>query len=224
MDGRLKHISTILVVVALLGSTHRVEAQSSSLLGTPGRRAPLTLADSVIYVPPPPPAKVLKKNDIVTILVDERSQMLSEGEVDRRKNAQYNAALKDWIVIDNLNLRPSPQSQGDPKISAQLNSRYRAEGGIETTDNLSFRIAARVVDVLPNGNLRLEARRRIRVNREVWEYFLLGEIRPEDVQPSNQILSEDIAELHIDKREMGHVRDSYRRGWFLLLLDRFHAF
>jgi len=33
-----------------------------------------------------------------------------------------------------------------------------------------------------------------------------------------------VAELHIDKREMGYIRDSYSRGWFHKLYDKWRPF
>ena len=48
-----------------------------------------------------------------------------------------------------------------------------------------------------------------------------GAVRPEDVLPNNTVLSENVAELRIIKRESGHVRDGYRRGFLTRFLDRF---
>jgi flagellar L-ring protein precursor FlgH len=95
---------------------------------------------------------------------------------------------------------------------------------LETRDSLKFRIAARIVDIRPNGNLVIEAHRQIRNNEEVWQQSLTGIIRREDVLPNNTVLSEDIAELQIDKREIGHVREGYRRGWLTRFYDRYAPF
>ena len=58
---------------------------------------------------------------------------------------------------------------------------------------MRFRIAATVVDVLPNGNLVLEARKSIRSNQDLWEYSLTGEVRSIDVSSNNTVLSDHIA-------------------------------
>ncbi len=126
--------------------------------------------------------------------------------------------------MEGFDIKPAPQSEGDPTIQAELNSRFKAEMGLETRDGMKFRMAAEVVDIRPNGNLVLEGHRSIRNNDEVWEYSISGIVRREDLAPDNTILSEDVAELQIHKREEGHVRDGYRRGWLLKILDSMQPF
>jgi flagellar L-ring protein precursor FlgH len=177
------------------------------------------------YEVPLPPPKEIKVHDIVTIRVDLGAQVISEAEMQRRKNATYDALLNNWVVLNGLkSVKPSPQSDGDPRVQGNLNQLYRATGELETVESLKFEIAAKVAAVLPNGNLVLEAHRQVINNDEVWMHSLTGVCRREDIGPGNIILSEDIADLQISKREHGHVRDSYKRGWFTLWLDRFNPF
>jgi flagellar L-ring protein precursor FlgH len=212
----------VLVILALAG-THAA-AQSSSLYGSPADRRPLTLgAYSWTYQPAPEPRE-LKVHDLITVVVDEKSQVISEGEVDRRKKADLSMVLKDWLKLDGLNIGPAPQPNGDPAISGAVDSKYRAESELETREAMKFRIASEVVDIRPNGTLVIEGHRTIRNNEEVWEMSLGGIVRPEDVLPNNSVLSENVADLRIYKREVGHVRDGYRRGWMLNWLDRHQPF
>ena len=177
------------------------------------------------YEVPLPPPKEVKVHDIVTIRVDLGAQVISESEMQRRKNATYDALLNNWVILNGLkSVKPSPQSDGDPRVQGNLNQLYRATGELETVESLKFEIAAKVAAILPNGNLVLEAHRQVVNNDEVWMHSLTGVCRREDIGPGNMILSEDIAELDISKREHGHVRDSYKRGWFTLWLDRFNPF
>lgn len=220
---------TSLIAIGLaLVANQAAHAQVSSLfqrdLPAQGAR-PLTLADGSWYYRPPPPPKEVKLRDLVTILVTETAQSKSSGEVQRRKNGLYDAVLKDWLMLDGLSaIKPDLQADGDQRIQAQLNQLYRAEAEIETKELLRFNIAAEVVDIRPNGNLVLEARRHIRLNNENWEYALTGVCRSADIKPDNTVQSEDIAELSIYKREQGHVRDGYRRGWFTRWFDQLQPF
>ena len=227
MIGLLKTTRRLVPLVAMalaLATASRAWAQCSSMYGDPSRRQPLTLAtNSWTYrtVEPPPEIELY---DIITIIVDEKSQVISEGEMDRRKKSNFNAVLKDWVLLRNWNLIPDPQSKGDPTISAEWNNKLRSEAGMETQEAMKSRIACRVVDIRPNGNLVLEGHSSIRVNSEAWDFSLTGEIRPDDVQPNNTVLSENVANLRIHKREEGHTRDGYRRGWLLKFLDTYQPF
>ncbi len=176
------------------------------------------------YSPPLPPRKV-EINDIIMIDVLISSEVTSDGALERRKTASLNAILSDWVFLEGLKaLKPSPQSDGDPTVNGSLTEVYRAESDLQTTERISFQIAAYVSDIRPNGNLVLEAHQTVRINDEVWEYSLNGVCRSEDINPDNSLLSRNIAELNIHKRERGEVRDGYRRGWFLRWYDTLRPF
>ena len=151
--------------------------------------------------------------------------MFASGEMDRRKNALYDAVLKDWLFLDGLKaIRPSPQSDGDARVRGQLQQLYRAEGEMQTRESLTLNIACHIADIRPNGTLVLEGHKQVQVNEEVWEVSLSGICRREDIGPDGMVLSRHIDELMIKKRDRGHVNDSYRRGWFLKWWDEFHGF
>lgn len=205
-----------------------VDAQESSLYRRDlpaNNRTPIFLESGSWTYTPLIPRREIQLHDIISIRVDEQSRMISEGEVQRRKNASYNAVLLDWLRLVGLDtIKPAPQTDGDPRVQGQLDQLNRAEGEMESRESLTFNVAAEVVDIRRNGTLVLEARRRVRNNNEVWEYSLTGICSKDVVGPGNIVLSRDIAQLDIDKDERGHVRDGYKRGWFTRMLDLFHPF
>ncbi|MEW4453118.1 flagellar basal body L-ring protein FlgH [Bremerella sp. JC817] len=172
-----------------------------------------------------PPPRQVQVHDLIHIRVDERSQAFSDGEIDRKKSGQYAAILTDWLRLDGLDsIKPAVQADGDPRIVGTLNQRLKSQAEMETTEGLKFTIAAEVQEILPNGTLKLEARKTITVNDEIWIYHLRGTCRTEDINPSNTVLSEHLADLTITKEDQGSVRDAYRRGWLLNLWDKVHWF
>jgi flagellar L-ring protein precursor FlgH len=186
------------------------------------RGVPLSQASWTFEAAPPP--KQFKLNDQLTVLVSEKSVVTSEGQMDRRKKADGHLTLSDWISLNNWSIRRAPQSSGDPKVAGEVENKYRAQADLETRDSMTFKIAVRVVDIRPNGTMVVEGTKNVRNNNEFWEASLAGVVRPEDVLPNNSVLSENVAELRIVKREAGHVRDGYRRGWLLEFLDRYQPF
>ena len=222
----LHRLSIVVMLLSAVGASSAL-AQTSSLYhrNLPSQhRRPLTLAThSFLYQPPPMP-KELRRHDIVTVVVNEKSQVISEDEFERKKNASIKAVLTDWVSLSKFFLKPAAQSDGDPTVGGTVDSRLKTQGDLERRDGMKFFIAAKIVDIRPNGNLVLEAHRQIRNNDEVWEFSLTGIIRKEDVLPNNTVLSQNIVELHIYKRERGHVRDSTKRNWGTKLLDMLKPF
>jgi flagellar L-ring protein precursor FlgH len=199
-------------------------AQSSSMHGSPDSRPPLTLpTNSWLYLAVPAPREV-QMNDLITVLVTESSQVLSEGNINRRTQSNIDANLQNWIKLNHFGLTADNETEGDPRVRGTLNSQLRTTSQLETQDSVKFKITARIVDIRPNGTLVIEAHKKLRNNNEIWEQSLSGIIRKEDVLPNNTVMSEDIYELMIYKREQGQIRDAYRRGWLLKSIDRFKPF
>lgn len=177
------------------------------------------------YEVPLPPTKEVKANDIITIRVDLGAKFNSDAQMQRRKTSTYDAVLKDWIFLQGLRgVYPDPQSRGEPRVRGDMNETYRALGDLDSTESLRFDIAAKVASVLPNGTLVIEARNEVEVNDERWLIALTGIVRREDIQPGNLVMSKDIADLRIRKRELGQVYDSYKRGWVRRWMDMFAPF
>ena len=166
---------------------------------------------SFIAIDAPKPRE-LKLHDIITIVVSERSQVTVNSIFNRQRNATLKAELKEFIRLDD-DLRLTNAAQNQPTIDANLNGRIQSQGQINEAEGVTYRIAATIVDILPNGNLILEARKSIRTNRDAWDYTLAGELRSEDVNRDNTAFSEDIANLQIVKKQRGKVYDSTKVPW-----------
>ena len=221
-----KHPLVLAGVVLMSGQAY---AQDSSLLTAqvPPQQGQLTLENSsFIYrkLPPEAEQRELQMYDIITVLVDYRASMLSESDANSKRTASLNAVLADWLKFDGKDLFPAAQSQGDPRINGSMSSQFKAQSDMELKENLTFKIAAYVVDILPNGNLVIEARREFRINEEVWQQSLTGVVRRQSIGPDRTVRSDEVAELRVDKREMGFVKDGYSRGWFSRWYDKWKPF
>jgi flagellar L-ring protein FlgH len=201
-----------------------LRAQDSSLFGQPDPRTGMTLQRySWTYQQPIEPHPI-RLHDIVTVQVDQKSVVASEGQMDRKKKAYGDLKLPDWILLKGLSVIPDPQTAGSPHVRGEVDNKMQSQANLETRDLMKLQIACNVVDIRPNGNLIIEGRTTIKNNEDTWEYSLGGEIRAEDVLPNNTVLSQNVSNMRLVKREEGHVRDGYRRGWFLQWLDKYQPF
>ena len=167
----------------LFAATSAAYAQDGSLFLRPVQ-APqgLTMENSSFMytqLPPESRPRQLQKHDIITVLVDFRSRFLSEGDGQARKTQNLTAVLADWIKLENGSLKPALQRDGEPTIAGTLNSQNRSQSDLELRDSLSFRMAAEIVDIQPNGNLVIEGHQTIRNNEEQWRISLTGVVRRE---------------------------------------------
>ena len=166
----------------------------------------------------------IRLHDIITVQVNETSTVNSEGQMDRKKKGYGDLTLPNWILLKGLSVVPDPQTAGSPHIRGEVDNKLQSQAVFETKDAMKLQIACNIVDIRPNGNLVIEGRRTIKNNEDTWEYSLGGEIRAEDVLPNNTVLSQNVSNMRLVKREEGHVRDGYRRGWFLQWLDKYQPF
>ena len=184
---------------------------------------PPTLQDmswTVVVKPRPRPIRV---QDILTITVDDKNEVFVDNRFNRSRISQLKAELKEFIRLDDRgNLVPA--ALNSPTIDGGLQSRLNSQGQIQSSEGIKYRIAATVVDIRPNGNLVLEARKKVRSDRDTWVYELTGEVRPEKINRDFTVLSEDIANLAIERRQSGKVRQSTKRPWGVKLYDLFSPF
>lgn len=198
------------------GSSPANELAADAALG-----GPLTIRNTSWTYEAPQAARVYRLNDIVTIRVDEISRMAAEGNLESRRNSLYDSILQEWVKLDSLDsLNPAAQKEGDPRVQMANNSLNRADSRLQSRQSLTFNIAARVVDIRPNGDLVLEARKTIVYNDNAWETALSGICRPVDIAADNVVLSRDLLDLQVRTQERGEMRDGYRRGWFAKLVGR----
>jgi flagellar L-ring protein precursor FlgH len=182
------------------------------------------LTDLSFFAVPDPEPKVMRKHDLVTIIVREISEFSSEGTTDLKKQADLNAKIDQFIQfsLDNFELKNSMGTPAEIKMSGDRN--FKGEATVDRTDSLIARITAEVVDVKPNGTLILQARKRIKTDEEVQQFIMTGICRAEDILPDNTILSTQMYDLELNKTHKGAVRDTTKRGWVPKLLDAINPF
>ena len=177
---------------------------------------------SWIYIEPPVPPEI-KLHDIVTIIVDEKSEVIMNSKFNRQRRATLVAELKEFVRLGQTgNLEQAALNA--PTVDAQLQGQLNSTGQLTDQEGIKYRIAATVVDVMPNGVLQLEAKKKIQTQDDISEYTLTGELRASDVGPDNTASSENIASLNIVKNQGGRVYDSTKRNWGYRLYDLLSPF
>lgn len=153
--------------------------------------------------------------DIITIVIEERSNAEERSDTDINKESNINASLNG---IDALNPFGEPYPI-NPLFRMQSKNEYEAEGQTRQSNRVSARIAAKVVRVLDNGNLLLEGRRQIYVGKDKRSILITGVVRPQDVKPDNSVLSTHVADAEIRYEGTGPVNNPNKPTLLHRLLD-----
>ena len=162
--------------------------------------------------------------DLVEIIVQEVSRSSTKANNKTERENTIDAVLKDWLRLSDGNLRPDRQSRGDPTISAAIEREFEGKADEKRVDTLTVRIQATVVDVLPNGNMVLEAVKEVGTDDDITRVTLTGMCRSTDISAANTISSEKIANMNLYKTHRGSARDAMKRGFISRIWDTFNPF
>jgi flagellar L-ring protein precursor FlgH len=181
-------------------------------------RNPLLDETSFIAVAPPEP-RTFALHDIVTIIVIENKRFQTDAQTKTEREFDFEAALQAWIKFTECKLGAQDFVRGEPEIDFSAESEIDNKGKLKRQDKLTYRIACEVIDVKPNGNLVLEARRRLYHDEEEIVATLTGMCRSADVSADNTVLSSKVADLDFNASHTGAMRDGTRRGWLTRMID-----
>lgn len=166
-------------------------------------------------------------NDLVTVLIMESVSGSKKAETSTSRDSSMEAAVERFFGIPlNLNL-DNLYGKGNtfsPSVSGSSQGRFDGSGETKREGTVRGTITARVVDVLPNGNLLIESRKEITVNFEKQVLVLQGIVRPEDISPQNTIESTRIADAKIFLVGEGVVDVNQKPGWLSILLQKIWPF
>lgn len=93
------------------------------------------------------------------------------------------------------------------------------DGSIKRNEEISLRMAALVVQKLPNDNLVVVGRQEVKVNEELRELRVSGIIRPQDIDRGNTIFYDQMAEARISYGGRGSVSRQQQRGYGEDIMD-----
>jgi flagellar L-ring protein precursor FlgH len=171
--------------------------------------------------------KARRLNDLVTIRVIENISGSGKADTNTGRESTLDAGVDNLFGAPlNFNFENfwghgyafSPTAKGSMKDDFKGTGETTREGKLIGT------ITAKVVEVMPNGNLVLESRKEITINNEKQFLVLKGMIRPDDVASDNTVLSSKVADAQVYFVGKGVVHDKQSPGWLVRILDKVWPF
>jgi len=140
-------------------------------------------------------------NDLIVIQVVESTTAAEDGVVKSARTFSASSGITGLVGTP----RPNNALQNifSPNSSRTLNG--QAQTSSDTT--LSTSLSGRVVDVLPNGFLVIEAERQLSMNNQRQTVVIHGVVRPGDIGPNNSVPSTAISNLEVELKGRGVISD-----------------
>jgi len=140
-------------------------------------------------------------NDLIVIHVVESTTAAADGAVKSARSLSASSGISAFMGT------PGPTA-GIQNIFSPSSSRT-LDGQAQTSSNsaLSTSLSGRVVDLLPNGFLVIEAVREMDMNNQHQTVIIHGVVRPGDIGPNNAVPSTAISNLEVELKGHGVISD-----------------
>ena len=177
--------------------------------------------------------KARRLNDLVTINIIENFSGSGKADTDTSSESTLDYELTKFLgmntdfSLQNRDILKHLYKGGnvfEPAIKSTSKSEFKGEGDTSREGSLIATITAKVVEVMPNGNLVLEARKELTINNEKQILVLSGMARPDDISSDNIIFSNKIADAQVYYLGDGVIQDKQGPGWMVRVLDHIWPF
>ncbi len=222
--------SRLFLILILLGFSACTTTQTQKITPPPPPQ---------VYVPPAPqsqPAegslyggrgvfffedhRARRVGDIITVKIVETYQSSSKVDNKTTRKSSFTSGIKALLGFEKAVEDANRRFKASEMFGGELNSSTSGQGQYARNTNIVATITARVVEVLPNGNLIIQGVRTVRQNENLEYLTISGIVRPEDIDPDNTVLSTQVADAHLEYSGRGPNTIATRGpGWLARILQ-----
>ena len=164
--------------------------------------------------------RAVRKGDILTVVIE------IDEEAEISNGTSRSCSGDESMGVSNLFGVPQRIDEHLPDgasmataVELGSSSSSTGKGSVKRNEKLTLRIAATIVDVLPNGVLAINGSQELRVNFEMRELLVTGFVRPEDISRQNEITYDKIASARVSYGGRGQISDVQQPRYGQQLLD-----
>ncbi len=142
-------------------------------------------------------------NDLIVVQVAVQTTAAQSGTSDSQRTFSTNSGITGL---------PGGVSTANVGTLFNANSAHSLKGQGSTSSNTTFTtsLTGQVIAVLANGNMVVEAERKIFMNNQHEDLIIRGVVRPGDISPSNIVASTSLSNLEIEMKGKGIISDGTR--------------
>lgn len=168
--------------------------------------------------------KARQLGDILTVAIFEQASASREATTKTGRSSNNEAGISNFLGLETNLSKINNALDPTSLIATNYNNDFSGSGSTSRKENLVATLSTRVVEVFPNGNLRIEGGKTVTVNREEQIIVLTGIVRPNDITSSNVIDSKYVLDAKIAYTGKGVISDKQGPGWMTRILDNVWPF
>lgn len=152
--------------------------------------------------------RAVQQGDILTVVIEIDEEAEISNATDRSRSGSESLGIPGLFGLPQRIDERLPEGASTAEaVSINSSSSSSGDGSVKRNEKLTLRVAATVVDVLPNGVLSISGSQELRVNFEMRELLVTGYVRPEDISRQNEITYDKIATARVSYGGRGQITD-----------------
>jgi flagellar L-ring protein precursor FlgH len=149
----------------------------------------------------------LNVGDILTVTLQENTSSSKSADTSYDKDGEV--SFNEATILGNIIQKHGLSLLTDPSFERAFDGKASSDQSNSLTGNISVTVS----EVLPNGVLRIQGEKWLRLNQGDEYIRLTGLVRPQDIGTDNTIPSSKIADARIAYGGTGEFDDVNRQGW-----------
>lgn len=163
--------------------------------------------------------KARRWGDALTVAIYEKASASKEASTSTERDSTASVGLTNLFGLEEYAEKINENMDASSIVNTDYKNKFKGKGSTTRKEDLVATLTARVVEVLPNGNLKIAGSKVVTVNREDQLINLTGEVRPVDISSGNIIDSKYILDARISYTGKGVISDKMGQGWLVGLMD-----
>ena len=164
--------------------------------------------------------KACNIGDIVTVKIVETASASNQATTNASRQSSISGQIEAFFNLEKKYADVGNSFNPFGQMAGGLDNDFQGNGATTRSGDLSAHITAKIVEVLPNGNLVIIGTREVKINNETQYIALTGTIRPRDISPENVILSTYVSDAKITYSGSGIVNDKQKPGWMATIMEK----
>jgi flagellar L-ring protein FlgH len=168
--------------------------------------------------------KARTMGDVVTITISEKASASKQASTSTDRNSNMTAGISHLFGLENSSFIADSNVDITQLVDANFANKFSGAGTTVRKEDLIASLTAQVVDVYPNGNLKIRGGKEVRVNNEIQVIYMTGIIRPVDIMANNTVDSKHVLNAKISYTGKGVISDNQKPGWLMRIFDNIWPF